>query len=90
MLQPPEQYGRTVRPSEGTTTETTSQLFQLQFSPKDQSLPFRVVRSYEYANSLGNRRRLISISTAEEIKAYDRYLHRHPEFTLYQGSSSAF
>ena len=90
MLNPPEQYCRAVRTGERTTNKTNVQVFQSEFSPEDQSIPYRLVGSYEYANLLDNFTQLISISTEEEVRIYDQFLKKHPEFSYFQGLGTAF
>ena len=79
-----------MRTGEQTTTKTTIDYFSRQFSPEDQSIPYRLVGSWEYAKSLDNLNRLINISTEDEISEYDVFLESRPEFTYYQGVSTAF
>jgi len=79
-----------VRTGVSTVTNTTVSYFRRQFSPKDKSIPFRFVGSWEYAQSLDNFNRLVEISTPEEIKTYDEFLASRPEFTYFQGVNTAF
>lgn len=60
------------------------------FQDSDQTIPYRLVGSYEYAKSLETFSKLLNLSTAEEILVYDRVLNDRPEFTYFNGVNSAF
>ena len=70
-----------------TTTETPYTVhYRSGFEPTDESIPFRIVGSYEYLKSLNELRPLVNSSTAEEINVYDKYLADRPELTVSSGS----
>lgn len=60
------------------------------FQPSDESIPYRLVGSYEYLNALDSFTRLLQISSPEEIKVYDKVLKERPEFTFFNGIHTAF
>jgi len=73
-----------------TTTKTTTQRFSRQFTPSNQSIPYRLVGSYEYAKCLDNFEALVKSSTPEQIEVYNKILADRPEFAFFNGVSSVF
>ena len=63
---------------------------QLKVQGADQMIPYRLVGSYEYGNSIGAFAQLLKISTPEEIEAYNNILNERPEFTYFNGVNNAF
>ncbi len=59
-------------------------------APEDGTIPYRLVGSYEYANAIAMLDQLISISSSQEIRVYDRMLDERPEFTYFNGINAAF
>ena len=60
------------------------------FQDPDQTIPYRLVGSYEYAKSLEAFNKLLNLSSADEITVYDQVLNDRPEFTYFNGVNSAF
>jgi len=65
----------------GTTTTTTK------YEDADATIPYRFVGSYEYGKAVETFEKLVSISTAEELAAYDKVLNGRPEFTYFNGAN---
>ena len=64
--------------------------YQSGFQPSDESIPYRLVGSYEYLNALKQFMKLIEISTTDEIKVYDKILNKRAEFSFFSGVNTAF
>lgn len=60
------------------------------FQDVDQTIPYQFVGSYEYSNALESFSKLLKISTTDEIPVYDVILNDRPEFTYFNGASTAF
>jgi hypothetical protein len=77
-----------------TIEETTNRLdsfsVKKNVSDTDETIPYRLVGTYEYKNALDSFTRLLQISAPEEIEVFDRVLDERPEFTYFQGVNSAF
>lgn len=72
------------------TTNSYSASFQItSFAKADPTLPYRLVGSFEYANSLDYLERLYAQSTPEQIQVYDKMLENRPEFSYFSGTSIA-
>lgn len=54
-------------------------------SSQDESLPYRIVGSYEYSNAVTYFEVLLKRSTPDEIKVYDEMISDRPEFSFYSG-----
>ncbi len=63
----------------------TTRIFQQQFSPADESIPYRLVGTHEYGLAVPNLTRLMEISTEEQRKIYDEMLGVRPEFSFVSG-----
>lgn len=75
---------------EQTTNTVDSFTVKKNVSATDETIPYRLVGTYEYKNALESFTRLLEISATEEIEVYDRMLDERPEFTYFQGVNSAF
>ncbi len=84
---------RTVSSQEVVKTTTTTQtqklvqMIQPQLQKADQTILFRVVGAYEYANALDKLTELVKISTKEEVKVYDEIIKRRKQFDIYSNLS---
>jgi len=72
-----------------TTTDTyITNTVNTRVADADETIPYRFVGSYEYRNALAAFEKLVSISTAEELAAYDKVLNERPEFTYFNGANA--
>ena len=58
------------------------------FDPQDDTIPPRIVGTYEYKKSLENLEKLVSLSTPDEIEVYDKIIAQLPEFVFYSGMTA--
>ena len=58
------------------------------FAKADKSIPFRIVGTYEYRQSLDALDRLVAQSTPEQIVVYNKMLDDRPEFSFCNGVDS--
>lgn len=65
-------------------------VYQSYFQPTDESIPYRLVGSYEYVKALDQFSRLIEKSTTDELQVYDRVLNDRAEFSFFNGINAAF
>lgn len=64
---------------------TTTIKFRQRFLPADESIPFRLVGTYEYDQCLNQLSNLIATSSEEQIAVYDEMLGVRPEFSFVSG-----
>ncbi len=79
-----------MRSAETQTQQTTVTTIGQQFKESDDTIPYRFVGSYEYANALDSFTRLLRISSEADIEVYDSFLASRPEFTFFNGANTAF
>ena len=58
------------------------------FDPQDDTIPPRIVGTYEYKTSLKHLDKLVLLSTPEEIEVYDKIIAQLPEFIFYSGMTA--
>lgn len=75
---------------ERTTKRVDTFTVKKNVSPTDETIPYRLVGTYEYKNALESFTRLLQMSDPDEIEVYDRMLDERPEFTYFHGVNSAF
>jgi hypothetical protein len=68
---------------ENKTTTTTR--YSTHFAPADESIPYRIVGTYEYSQAVEKLNQLVHKSTSEQIEVYDRMLQIRPEFSFVSG-----
>ncbi|MFK7768301.1 MAG: hypothetical protein AB8B55_13840 [Mariniblastus sp.] len=73
-----------------TTTTHVTTVRELKVQGVNRTIPYRLVGSYEYGKCLESFMQLIKISTLDELPVYDTILNDRPEFTYFNGVSSAF
>lgn len=55
------------------------------FAPADQSIPYRLVGSFEYSNAIDSFEKLVAHSTLEQIAVYDKILKERKELSYFSG-----
>lgn len=75
--------------TEKTTNTTTYSRATTSLEKVDETMPYRFVGSYEYMKAIEAFEKLISISTPEDLQAYDLVLINRPEFTYFNGANVA-
>lgn|GEM_PF-4869724 len=55
------------------------------FAPADQSIPYRLVGSFEYSNAIDSLEKLVASSTVEQIAVYDKILKERKELSYFSG-----
>ncbi len=70
---------------EKTTTTLTTRTIKSYFEEADESIPYRLVGSYEYTKAIELLGTLVEKSTKEQVNVYDRLLQGRPEFSFYSG-----
>ncbi|MEM7455846.1 MAG: hypothetical protein AAF456_15945 [Planctomycetota bacterium] len=57
------------------------------FAEQDNTIPYRIVGTYEYLNAIDSLTRLAESSTTEEIAVYDKLISEKPEFSFKSGAT---
>ena len=73
-----------------TTKTPIKETYQSYFTPTDESIPYRLVGSYEYVRALEAFTDLLAKSTTEEIAIYDKVLNERHEFSFFNGVFLSF
>ena len=74
--------------TEQTFVNTTRIHTYSDFDPQDDTIPPRIVGTYEYNTSLEHLDKLVSLSTPDEIEVYDKIISQLPEFIFYSGMTA--
>ena len=73
-----------------TTTKTTQFVPTVKFEDTDETVPYRLVGTYEYDRALKLLTQLVQQSTPEQIKVYNKVLQDRAEFTFLNGIGLEF
>ena len=71
-----------------TIVDTTKFYTYSDFDPQDDTIPPRIVGTYEYKTSLKHLDKLVSLSSPQEIEIYDKIIAQLPEFIFYSGMTA--
>ena len=75
------------------TTKTATPVtynYSKSFAPTDESIPYRLVGSFEYVRALEAFHQLLSMSSTDELAIYDEVLKERIEFSFVNGVNLAF
>ena len=75
---------------ETTTTSPAQATLRKEFAKADQTIPYRLVGTYEYLKAIEYFNQLVEASSPNEIKTYDRIIAAQREMAFYSGIATDY
>ena len=73
-----------------TTSTSIQATLRKEFAKADQSIPYRLVGTYEYLKAIENFDQLVELSSSIEIKTYDRIIAAQREMAFFSGIATDY